>query len=388
MTAIGASGNPGLEAFLDAHEERRARLGLERHLVARAGTAASESGTALLDLAGNDYLGLLTHPAVIDGAVAAARAYGGGAGASRLVTGHLDLHDHLERALADHLEAPAALVFSTGYHANLAALSALTDAESLVVSDAHAHASLIDGARLSRAEVAVNRHNDVDHVAELLATRSGRRAVVVVESVYSVLGDAAPLVDLVALADAHDATLLVDEAHGLGVVGGRGEGAVAAQGFGGHPRVVVTATLSKSLAAQGGVVAASARVRQHLVNAARAFVYDTGLAPAAAGAALAALDVLRAEPERADRARRNAELLAGACRIDPVPGAVLSVPMPGPKEALAGVAQAAAAGVRIGCFRPPSTPDGDSRLRLTAHAQHTADDLAPALAVLREIIDA
>ncbi|WP_168582524.1 8-amino-7-oxononanoate synthase [Gephyromycinifex aptenodytis] len=376
---MSPSGNPGLEDFLRQHARRREDLGLVRTLTPR------RPSQGLLDLAGNDYLGLLRHPHVIDSAVAAAREHGGGAGASRLVTGHLPLHDELEDALAHHLCAPAALVFSTGYHANLAALSALSDASSLIVSDAHAHASLIDGARLSRAHVEVARHNDVEHVATLLAQRGQRRALIVVESVYSVLGDAAPLVELVELAQVHDATVIVDEAHGLGVVGQRGEGLVAANGLAGHPRVVVTTTLSKALAAQGGAVLAGHRVREHLINAARAFIYDTGLAPASAGAALAALQVLIRQPGLAAQVRTNAQLLAQACGIAPVAGAVLSVPMPGPAQALAAVERAAQAGVRIGCFRPPSTPDGDSRLRLTAHADHSAADLAPALAVLQEV---
>lgn len=388
---MSSPANGALDAFLDAADERRTRLGLVRTLVPRGpvdgdGGSNGESCAELLDLAGNDYLGLLTHPDVIEGAVQAARAYGGGAGASRLVTGHLRLHDELESALAEHMGTPAALVLSTGYHANLAALSALTDANTLVVSDAHAHASLIDGARLSRAQVAVARHGDVEHVEELCAARGEWRVVIVVESVYSVLGDAAPLADLVAVAERHDATLLVDEAHGLGVVGDRGEGLVAATGFAGHPRVVVTVTLSKSLASQGGAVLASSRVRDHLVNAARPFIYDTGLAPAAAGAALAALRVLQSDSSLPIAVRTNAARLAAACGVAPVAGAVLSVPMPGPDEALAGVARAAQAGVRVGCFRPPSTPDGDSRLRLTAHAHHSEADLAPALTVLREII--
>ena len=163
----------------------REDAGLTRRLT----TTKSGDG---LDLAGNDYLGLRTHPAVIAGAVAAAETYGGGAGASRLVTGTLDVHDELEAALAALTGAPSALALSTGYAANLAVLTTLADAGTLVVSDEHAHASLIDGCRLSRAAVSVARHNDLEHVAELLARRESPRAVVVVESIYSVLGDAAP----------------------------------------------------------------------------------------------------------------------------------------------------------------------------------------------------
>ncbi|TQL56774.1 8-amino-7-oxononanoate synthase [Oryzihumus leptocrescens] len=370
--------------FLDdlvARAAERERLGLTRHLVPH--TPASHGG--LLDLAGNDYLGLLHRPDVIASAVAAARQYGGGAGASRLVTGSLDLHERLERELADLTGSAAALVFSTGYAANLGAVTALTDADTLIVSDAHVHASLIDAARLSRAQVAVAAHNDLADVERLLRDRSQRRAVVVVESVYSVLGDAAPLVELADLAGRHDAVLLVDEAHGLGVVGERGEGLAAALGLTGLDHVVLTATLSKSLAAQGGAVLGHPAVREHLANTARTFIYDTGLAPAAAGAALGALRALRHDPELPPRVRANAATLAEACGVDAPAGAVLSVPMPGPHEALAAVEEAAGHGIRIGCFRPPSTPDGTSRLRLTAHAHHTRDELALAAKVLREV---
>ena len=370
--------------FLDdlaARAAERERQGLTRHLVSH--TPASQGG--LLDLAGNDYLGLLHRHDVIAGAVAAARQYGGGAGASRLVTGSLGIHDRLERALARHMGAPSALAFSTGYAATLGAVTALTDADTLIVSDAHVHASLIDAARLSRAEVAVAVHNDLADVERLLAGRGQARAVVVVESVYSVLGDAAPLAELADLAARHHAVLLVDEAHGLGVVGDRGEGLAAGLGLSGLDHVVLTATLSKSLGAQGGAVLGHPAVRDHLVNTARTFIYDTGLAPAAAGAALAALRALDHDPGLAARVRANAALLARACGVDAPAGAVLSVPMPGPREALAAVAEAAEHGIRIGCFRPPSTPDGSSRLRLTAHAHHTPEEMDLATKVLREV---
>jgi 8-amino-7-oxononanoate synthase len=353
----------------------REAAGLTRRL------ATTKSGDHL-DLAGNDYLGLRTHPAVIAGAVAAAETYGGGAGASRLVSGTLDVHDELEAALVALTGAPSALVLSTGYAANLAVLTTLADAGTLVVSDEHAHASLIDGCRLSRAAVSVSRHNDLDHVAELLARRDVPRAVVVAESIYSVLGDAAPVEDLIALTAEAGAILVIDEAHALGVVGPGGGGLVAGTGEAAAEHVVVTVTLSKSLAAQGGAVLASPDVREHLVNTARPFIYDTGLAPASAGAALAALGVLAEHPELTQRVHANAARLADACGVTAPAGAVMSVRMPGPHEAVDAVEQARAHGIRIGCFRPPSTPDGSSRLRLTAHADHTAHDLDRACEVL------
>ena len=388
-----------MSRFLDdlaARAAERERLGLTRHLVPRRPATAPGAATAStpawdpaepLDLAGNDYLGLLRRPDIIAGAVAAAQAYGGGAGASRLVTGTLALHEELELGLARLLQADSALVFSTGYAANLGAVTALTDADTLVVSDAHVHASLIDAARLSRARVAVVAHNDAAAVERLLAERSEARAVVVVESIYSVLGDAAPLADLAAITARHDAVLLVDEAHGLGVAGDHGQGLAAAAGISRMDHVVLTVTLSKSLGAQGGAVLGHPAVREHLVNTARSFIYDTGLAPASAGAALAALRALEHDPSLAAKVRAHAATLAGACGVEPPAGAVLSVPMSGPHEALAAVETCAAHGIRIGCFRQPSTPDGISRLRITAHAHHTREDVARAAKVLADVTE-
>ena len=342
----------------------------------------------VLDLAGNDYLGLRTHPRVIEAAVAAITRFGAGAGASRLVTGTLAIHAELEDRLAQLSGAPSALVFSSGYAANLATVTALADADTLIVSDAHSHASLIDGARLSRATVAVARHNDFGHVRDLLRERTQPHALVIVESIYSVLGDRAPLSELIALTAEAGAVLIIDEAHALGAGGPTGAGLVAetlaGQDFPDH--VVLTATLSKALGSQGGVVLAHSQVRDHLVNTARPFIYDTGLAPAAAGAALGALDVLADHPELLDRLRHNAAELATACGVTAPGGAVMSVPMTSPAAALAAVDEARAHGIRIGCFRPPSTPDGSSRLRITAHADHTTDQIACAATVLKELV--
>ena len=368
-------------AWLAAQAADRADRGLTRRLV-------HSDGDHLLDLAGNDYLGLARDPRVVAGAVAAAQAYGAGAGASRLVSGTLSIHTELEREMAAFAGFPAALAFSTGYHANLSVVQALADSDTLIVSDAHIHASMIDACRLTRAIVTVTAHNDVGAVARALANRGQRRALVLAETIYSVLGDAAPLAELAELAAAADAVLIADEAHAFGVGGPGGRGLLAANGLAGRPDVVATGTLSKSFGSQGGLVLGSPAVREHLVNRARPFIYDTGLAPAAAGAALAALEVVKAAPELTGRVRRNAALLADAAGVAAPAGAVLSVPMPGPREALAAVAAAAEHGLRIGCFRPPSTPDGISRLRLTAHAHHTDENLATAAKVLRLVISA
>jgi 8-amino-7-oxononanoate synthase len=368
------------EQWLAVAAADRDRLGLTRRLV------ETDRAVPLIDLAGNDYLGLARDPRVIAAAVLATKRFGTGATASRLVSGTLSVHTDVEWALAEFTGFPSALVFSTGYQANLSVISALADRDTLVVSDAHVHASLVDACRLSRATVRVVPHNNIDAIDRSLAGGRARRALVVIESVYSVLGDAAPMGRLFDVCRRHGAVLVVDEAHALGVAGHGGRALCHYQDLGRQPDVIATVTLSKSLGAQGGAVLCSPAVREHLINRARPFIYDTGLAPGAAAAALAALRIIAAEPERVARVNQASARLADVCGGARPAAAVLSVIMPGPREAVTAVAAAAERGVRIGCFRPPSTPDGSARLRFTAHAQLSDDDLTIATRVLSEIL--
>ena len=361
----------------DAADARDA-AGLTRRVVVGGSAGA-------IDLAGNDYLGLRREPAVVDGAVAALEYFGSGASGSRLITGTWPIHEDLESALADHLRMDSALVFSTGYQANLAVMTALADADTLIVSDEHNHASLIDGMRMSRGPREVVPHCDLAAFERALAERTQSRALIVTESVFSVFGDVAPIRELSDLALQYDALLVVDEAHAIGVVGDRGEGLVSALGLAADPHIVITMSLAKSLASQGGAVLSSELIRTHLINTARSFIYDTGLSPSSAGAALAALDMLIERPSLAKEVRANSAALADACGAATPGAAVLSVAMPGPREALAAVDICAAHGVRIGCFRPPSTPDGSSRLRLTAHAGLSEKDLQHCAEVLHRV---
>ncbi|GAA2444786.1 8-amino-7-oxononanoate synthase [Streptomyces pulveraceus] len=367
--------------WIDAEARRRADAGLVRTL--RPRPAAS----GLLDLASNDYLGLTRHPDVTAAAAGAARRWGAGATGSRLVTGSTALHAELEEALAEFCGFEAALVLSSGYAANLAALTALTGHGSLIVSDAGNHASIVDGCRLSRAATAVVAHADPEAVRKALRSHEGR-ALAVTDSVFSVDGDAAPLPGLADACRTEGAALLVDDAHGLGVLGEGGRGALDAAGLAGGEGIVTTLTLSKSLGSQGGAVLGPARVIEHLVNAARTFIFDTGLAPAAAGAALESLRLLRREPERAGRARTVATALyerltaAGLTAVRP-DAAVVSVRAPSADAAVRWAAECRAAGILVGCFRPPSVPDGVSRLRLTARADLTEEQIATAVSVLR-----
>jgi 8-amino-7-oxononanoate synthase len=370
----------GLLARLAREAAEREAEGLTRRPAARP-----PDGGGLLDLAGNDYLGLARDPRVIEAAAGAARTWGVGAGASRLVTGTTELHEQLEAELAAFCGQPSALVFSSGYLANLGAVTALAGRGCLVVSDAHVHASLIDACRLSRARVVVTPHADPEAVATALFDRPEEHALVLTESVFSVLGDQAPLGGLAAVCARYGAVLVVDEAHALGVTGDGGRGLVAGAGLAGRPDVVVVATLSKALGSQGGVVLGHAAVREQLVNRARSFIYDTGLAPPAAAAARAALQLVESEPHRRAALACAARRLAAAVGLPDPAAAVLAVPMPGPGEAVEAAAACAARGLRVGAFRPPSVPDGVSRLRLAARSTLTPADLDRAEVVLREV---
>src|ERR1700758_2423112 len=367
-------------AWLEAAERRRREAGLRRTLRPRPAVGTE------LDLASNDFRGLSQHPDVIEGGVAALRMWGAGATGSRLVTGDTELHQQFESELAGFAGAASALLFSSGYTANLGAVVGLSGAGSLLVSDAHSHASLVDHCRLSRGRVVVTPHRDVGAVDAALGSRDEERAVVITDSVFSADGALAPLRELHEVCRRHGALLIVDEAHGLGVRGG-GRGLLYELGLAGAPDVVMTTTLSKALGSQGGAVLGPAAVRAHLINAARPFIFDTGLAPAAVGAARAALNVLRAEPWRPQAVLRHARTLADICGVREVPqSAVVSVILGDPEVALAAATACLDAGVKVGCFRPPTVPAGTSRLRLTARAALGAAELEIARRVLTDVL--
>ncbi|AMO61638.1 7-keto-8-aminopelargonate synthetase-like enzyme [Mycolicibacterium phlei] len=377
MTRAGLS---PLAWLADVERQRRAE-GLRRSLRVRTPVGTD------LDLASNDYLGLSQHPAVIEGGVEALRTWGAGSTGSRLVTGNTELHEGFERALAEFVGAESALVFSSGYTANLGAVVALSGPGSLVVSDALTHASLVDACRLSRARVVVTPHRDVAAVASALADRTEERAVVLTDSVFSADGVLAPLKELHDVCRRHGALLIVDEAHGLGVRGEGGRGLLHEVGLAGAPDVVMTTTLSKALGSQGGVVLGPAAVRAHLIDAARPFIFDTGLAPAAVGAAWAALQVLIAEPWRARAVIDHATDLATVCGVPEAPeSAVVSVILGEPEVAYGAAAACLERGLRVGCFRPPTVPAGTSRLRLSARASLTDEEMTFARTVLTDVL--
>lgn len=366
--------------WLDGYATDRSEAGLRRSLAPRL---PAEPG---IDLASNDYLGLSRHPRVLAAAVDALRTWGAGATGSRLVTGTTELHEAFERRLASFLGAASALCFSSGYLANLGAVTALAGRGSLIVSDGGSHASLVDACRLSRARVVVVPRGDVAAARAALVGRTEDRALVLTDSVYSADGVLAPIADLYAAARETRAVLLVDEAHGLGVRGDGGRGLVHELGLAGAPDLVVTATMSKALGSQGGVVLGAERVRAHLIDSARPFIFDTGLAPAAVAAADAALDVLRVQPELSGRVLRRAEAIADGVGAAVPTSAVVSVILGDPERAVAARDVCAADGVRVGCFRPPSVPEGTSRLRITVRADLADDDVARAVEVIRRAV--
>jgi 8-amino-7-oxononanoate synthase len=278
-------------------------------------------------------------------------------------------------------------VYSSGYLGNLGAITALVSARTLLVLDAHAHASLIDAARLSGAETVVAPHSDPTALAELLDSHPGRRVVVVIESVYSVDGDLAPVAQLHTICRAHGALLLVDEAHAVGALGPDGGGVVSGSGLAGEPDVVVTATLSKALGGAGGVVAGGAALIRHLIDTSRPFIFDTALPPAVAAGVRTALRLARNSDQlRATVTQRASHAFtvlrgAGFAVVAPAAG-VLSVLAPSATCATQWAAACREQGVAVGCFRPPSTPDRQSRLRLTVNAGVSQPEFARALDVV------
>ena len=337
----------------------------------------------MLLLSSNNYLGLATHPALRAAATAAIARYGCGTGASRLIAGHLDLHAEVEAKLAAFKGTPAALLFPSGYQANVGAITALVGRGDHVYSDALNHASIIDGCRLSGATIHVYPHRDITVLERLLAPApQGTRRLIVTDSVFSMDGDRAPLAALVALAEDYHSWLLVDEAHATGVLGPRGAGLAEAEGLTGRIAVHV-GTLGKALGGAGAYVAGAAELIALLVNRARSFVYTTGLAPAAVAAAGAALDVVAAEPDRRHALARNAAQLREGLRAHGLDarGDTHIVPlMVGDNRRALALAEALfARGVLALAIRPPTVPPGTARLRVTPMATHSAAQLERAL---------
>jgi glycine C-acetyltransferase/8-amino-7-oxononanoate synthase len=344
-------------------------------------------GAEVLLLCSNNYLGLADNPKVRAAAAEAAERYGAGAGASRLISGSMTLHRRLEDRLASFKGTEAALLFGSGYLANTGTVAALAGRGAVVFSDELNHASIIDGCRLSRAEVFVYRHLDLEHLEYGLNQAGLRARLIATDAVFSMDGDIAPLGELLGLARRHGVRLLVDEAHGTGALGPGGRGALAAAGLSGAPDVIVVGTLGKALGGYGAYVCATAEVIDLLVNTARPFIFSTAPPPPCVGAALASLSLLAERPGLVEQLRRNAATLRealGANGLDRGPSRTQIVPVlvGDARRAVALCERALEGGVFAQAIRPPTVPEGSSRLRLTVMANHSAGELRAAARVI------
>jgi 8-amino-7-oxononanoate synthase len=341
-------------------------------------------GRAVVNFAGSNYLDLAQHPAVVEASTRASQDYGCAVGGSRLICGNTDLHEALEAELADHLGLAAALTFSSGYMANLGVLPCLVRAGDLVLSDSLNHASIVDACRLSKAEIQVFPHGDVARLSELLrdAREAGpreRRILLVLDGVYSMDGDIAPIAAMTQVAREYGAITVLDDAHGFGTLGARGRGAAELSAAESGVDVYV-GTLGKALGSFGAFVAGSARLRELLINGARTFIFTCGLAAPQIAAARAGLAILRSEPERRSRLQANASLLRAELAshgIDTRPSTTQIVPVIVGENArtMEVCERLLARGYYAQGIRYPSVPNGTARLRLTVMSSHDGQDI-------------
>ena len=357
--------------------------GLLRHLrtvMSPPTNTITLDGHYVVNLGSNNYLGLSTHPRVMSAAASAAMVYGAGASGSRLLSGNMHAYTTLETNLAEAKGTEAALVFSSGYAANTSIIPVLAGEGDLILSDALNHASIIDGCRLSRATKKVYRHCDVEHLKTLLAESANfRRRLVVTDGVFSMDGDIAPLPDIYEVALNYNAMLLVDDAHGFGVLGKNGSGTVSHCGLEGQD-IIQMGTLSKAIGGLGGYVAGRRTLIDLLINRARGFIFTTGLPPATLSAADAALKVMRSSRDLRRQLLNHAETMKDALTdlgytLLPSETQILPVVLGEPQRATEVAEALLAADVFAPAIRPPAVPSGTSRLRVTVMATHTDSDI-------------
>jgi len=371
-----------LQQTLAAELGKLKAQGLERHrrvLETPQGPRVTVDGREYVAFCSNDYLGLAAHPALIDAAVRGAQRDGVGAGASHLILGHCRAHHDLEQRLAAFTGLPRALLFSTGYMANLGVVTALVGRGDAVFADRLNHASLNDAAVLSRARLLRYPHGDLGALERQLATTRARRRLVITDAVFSMDGDIAPVPDLIALCERHDAWLLLDDAHGFGVLGREGRGALEHFGVR-SPRVIHMATLGKAAGVFGAFVAAEAEVIQTLVQRARPYIYTTATPPLLSEALACSLDLIREgdalrQQLRALIARLRARLAPGPWRLTPSQTAIQPLVIGENAEALALSDALARDGLLVPAIRPPTVPRGTARLRISLSAAHAMEDV-------------
>jgi 8-amino-7-oxononanoate synthase len=355
--------------------ERRDLRRVRRVIDSPQGAHVEEGGRALTNFSSNDYLGLANHPRLREAAHRAIDAYGVGAGASPLVSGNLRAHHEAEQRFAQFANLPRALLFGSGYAANLGILAALANRDAEIFSDALNHACLIDGARLSRAKVTRFAHCDVAELAARLAESQAATKLVATDAVFSMDGDIAPVPELLALCEEHDAWLVLDDAHGVGVLGASGRGTLEHFGIG-SPRIVYMATLGKALGGYGAFVAGAPEVVEWLAQRARTYVYSTALPPMAAAVATAALDLLDEDPSIVAALRSRIAEFSCACadagiKVAPSATAIHPVIVGDTQWALNAAAALRERGFLVPAIRPPTVAEGTSRLRISLSAAHT-----------------
>ena len=356
-------------------------------------------GKPYLSFCSNDYLGLACHPLLVNALQQGAAQYGAGAGAAHLLSGHFDAHEQLEQELADFVEKPAALLFSTGYMANLGVVQALTSRHDTVFADKYNHASLNDAMLLSRARVRRYRHNDMVQLEAMLGEVKQGRRLICTDAVFSMDGDRAPLPELLALCEAYDAWLLVDDAHGFGVVGEQGRGSLfqstpfAKGGRVGDlnsPRIIYMATLGKAAGVFGAFVAAEQVVIDTLINQARSYVYTTATPPALSVALLQSLRLIAAGNDRRAHLYRLIAQLKGGMKDLPwlllASDTAIQPLIVGENRGALDLSMALQKrGIRVAAIRPPTVPAGTARLRITLSASHTTADVSRLLEALHEL---
>ena len=350
-----------------------------------SGSTVILDGHEVINFASNDYLGLATDTRLIQAAIAATKKYGTGSTGSRLLSGHRDLHQELEKAIANLKQTEDALVFSSGYLANLGTISALVGQKDLILGDKYNHSSLKKGAKLSGATILEYSHNDIQNLATLLDSfRSKyRRCLITTDSVFSMDGDLCPLPELLSLAEDFNSLLLVDEAHATGVMGKTGAGCVEHFGCTGKELIQI-GTLSKALGSLGGYVASSSTLIDFLRNRAATWIYTTGLSPADTAAALCAIDLIRTEPQRREKLWHNVDYLQqelSGLNLLPSQSPIICLKLPSPKTALHKAQQLQTAGIFVPAIRPPTVPT--SRLRISVMATHQPEHLQKLVAVIK-----
>ncbi len=369
------------ETWIDQELDQLRRRGLERR------TRLRPEGGSLINLSSNDYLDLARSPVVVARAEAALRQYGAGSGASRLVTGTLPCHEELEERLAALKGYPSALLFGTGYMANAGLLPVVLGRNDYAVADKLAHASIVDAAVLSRATLFRFRHNDMNHLSDILEKiPRGSHCLIITESVFSMDGDLAPLRDIADLVHSRDVMLMVDEAHATGIFGPGGAGLVKAGGLEKSVNLCM-GTLSKSFGAYGGFVACSEPMRQLLVNRSRPFIFSTAMPPAVAGAALGALDEIEAHPEWGPELLERAELFRKRLKeagldIGASESQIIPIMVGDNHKVLALSERLRKNGIAAIAIRPPTVPEGTARLRLSITLANSCEDLERAAEII------